>query len=146
MSELVVKAGDTKSFEAFFTQMRRPLLSVCTNLTGNEDDAKDAVEEAFIAMHRQLPSFRGESSFTTWAFQIAIRTALRTRAFSLRKKSVEALKNHAHPQLSPENAVAGRQLGRDVARALDQLTNEQRLVLSARKRLHAILESLKPSG
>lgn len=118
------------AFTKFVSVMRKPLLSLCINITGNADDAKDAVQESFIAIHQQLPKFRAESTLSTWAFQIALRIALRTRAYSQRKESLDALAEVAHPQLSPEREVEGRQTGRDLERAMEQLSAEHRLVLS----------------
>src|SRR5262245_14781192 len=41
--------------------------------------AEDAVQEAMIAIHRGLPSFRGDANPRTWAITIALRTARRMR-------------------------------------------------------------------
>ena len=70
-------ASSQEAFATLCKELQRPLLNVCFHITGNQDDAKDAVQETLIAIHRQLSTFRRDASLTTWAFQIAIRIAVR---------------------------------------------------------------------
>ncbi len=50
--------------------------TVCQAVLLNSYDAEEAAQETFLKVHRYLPSFRGESRFTTWLGRIAHRTAI----------------------------------------------------------------------
>lgn len=51
-----------------------PLLKTCLAILGDEELAKDAVQETFLKAYRALPSFRRDCSEKTWLMRIAIRT------------------------------------------------------------------------
>jgi RNA polymerase sigma-70 factor, ECF subfamily len=46
--------------------------SIAMNLLGNASDAEDAVQEAFLKVHRGASRFRGGSSLSTWAYRILV--------------------------------------------------------------------------
>jgi len=48
--------------------------SIAMNLLGNASDAEDAVQEAFLKVHRGAARFRGGSSLSTWAYRILVNT------------------------------------------------------------------------
>lgn len=69
------------------------LLAVARRLLRNEEDAKDAVQEAFISAFRSLHSFEGNCLLSTWLHRVAVNAAL-MRLRSRRRKpeeSIEAL-------------------------------------------------------
>lgn len=54
----------------------RSLFRVAFRITGNEADAEDVVQEAFLRGYRKLESFESKSSFGTWIYRIAVHCAL----------------------------------------------------------------------
>lgn len=52
------------------------LLSTTRRILGNDDDAKDAVQEAFISAFRARAKFGGDSRVSTWLHRIAVNAAL----------------------------------------------------------------------
>ena len=50
--------------------------SIACNLMGNPTDAEDAVQEAFLKIYRNVKTFRGQSSFSTWVYRILINTCI----------------------------------------------------------------------
>lgn len=54
------------------SEWQSPLLKTCLAILGDEDQAKDAVQETFIKAYRALPGFRKECSEKTWLIRIAI--------------------------------------------------------------------------
>src|SRR5882672_4003536 len=76
-AELVVlaKEGDQQAFEQL---VRIPYLASYTlglRLTGDEDDARDVVQEAYLRAFRGLKRFRGDAQFTTWLYRITANCA-----------------------------------------------------------------------
>ncbi len=50
--------------------------NVALRMTGNPHDAEDIMQEVFLSAYRAYPSFRGESSLSTWLYRIAINASL----------------------------------------------------------------------
>jgi RNA polymerase sigma-70 factor (ECF subfamily) len=65
-------AGDAAAFEEIHARYRRYVYSVALRMTGNEADAEDLTQEAFVSVLRWVGSFRGEASFTTWLYRLVV--------------------------------------------------------------------------
>lgn len=50
--------------------------AIAYSLLGQPADAEDAAQEAFLRLYRKLGQFRGQASFTTWLYRLAVRAAL----------------------------------------------------------------------
>ncbi len=76
--ELVVaaKAGDSGAFRELVERHGARVFQVACRITGNEQDAEDAVQESFLRAHRQIGRFDGHSSFGTWLYRITANCAL----------------------------------------------------------------------
>jgi RNA polymerase sigma-70 factor (ECF subfamily) len=107
-------------------KLREPLHALCLHLTGRRADAEDAVQDALAAVDRGLPQFRGASRITTWAYRIALRASLQTRA---RRRDAEPLDPET-PGGGGEGEMATRDEARRAAAALARLPAEPRAVLS----------------
>jgi RNA polymerase sigma-70 factor, ECF subfamily len=78
-----LRAGDEVAYEDLVRRETRHLLAVARRLLRNEQDAQDAVQQAFLSAFRALPSFSGQARLTTWLHKIVANAALmklRTRA------------------------------------------------------------------
>lgn len=69
-------AGDRGALEGLFARHRLIAYRVAWRLLGNEDDALDAVQEAFVKALTHLPTFEGRSSFKTWLLRVVSNAAL----------------------------------------------------------------------
>ncbi|MDQ2869676.1 MAG: sigma-70 family RNA polymerase sigma factor [Acidobacteriota bacterium] len=69
-------AGDDSAFETLVRRESGRLLAVARHLLPSEEDARDALQEAFLSAFRSLGRFRGGSSLSTWLHRILINTAL----------------------------------------------------------------------
>jgi len=65
-----VLRGDTDAFEGLVLAYEKKAYSIALRLTGSREDAADVVQEAFLKAYRNLASFRGESSFSSWFYRI----------------------------------------------------------------------------
>lgn len=97
------------------------LLRLCCAMLGDEQLARDAVQETFFKAFRRLRSFRGESSEKTWLTRIAINTCrdMRRQAwFRMEDRSVslESLPEPAGPCTQAQSDLA-----MDVMRLPDRL-------------------------
>ena len=70
------RGGDAEAFRMLVERHSQPLFRVAYRMTGNEHDADDVVQEAFLRAYRQLDSFEERANFGTWLHRIAINCAL----------------------------------------------------------------------
>ena len=68
-------SGDPKAFEALFRRYQTPIFNLVTRMVRGED-AYDITQDVFLKAFRALPTFRGESKFSTWLYTIARHTCL----------------------------------------------------------------------
>ncbi len=72
-------AGDRAALDRLVRELQKPLYNLALRMMANHFDAEDATQEALLRIVTHLSSFRGESSFSTWAWTIATRTVLAQR-------------------------------------------------------------------
>lgn len=68
--------GETQAFEELVLQYQDKVYALAYRYMGNEEDAYDMSQEAFIKAYRSLRSFKGNSSFGTWIYRVATNVCL----------------------------------------------------------------------
>jgi RNA polymerase sigma factor (sigma-70 family) len=122
------RAGDDAAFEALYARHQPAVLAFCRHLTGNHEDAEDAVQHTFLAAYRQLAAAGEEIELRPWLYTVA-----RNRCLSLLRARRERLvaepdaATHKFDGLSAE--VERRQELRDLVRDLARLPEPQRAAL-----------------
>lgn len=71
-----IKKGDIVAFEELISNYEKKAYNIAFRMMNNEEDAKDAVQEAFIKVFKSIKSFREESSFSTWLYRIVTNVCL----------------------------------------------------------------------
>ncbi|MDX2170130.1 MAG: sigma-70 family RNA polymerase sigma factor [Deltaproteobacteria bacterium] len=71
-----LRHGDEAAFAELVEHNTARLLAVAKRLLRNEDEARDAVQEAFLSAFKALPTFHGESKLSTWLHRITVNAAL----------------------------------------------------------------------
>ena len=79
------RRGDTAAFEQLFHQHGSKMKSIALNLLGNRTDAEDAVQDAFLKVHRGIRNFRGQSAFSTWMYRILVNACYDMRRRGMRR-------------------------------------------------------------
>lgn len=82
-----IQAGDTASFACLLDKYSRPVHSLILKVVRNKEDAEELAQDVFIKVFRNLSSFKGDCSFSTWIYRIAYNTAIS----EVRKKKYEFL-------------------------------------------------------
>lgn len=137
--ELVARAlgGDTESFNELITRWERPIYALAYRMIGREEDARDVCQDAFLRAYRGLAGFRGQAKFSSWLYRIAlnlcrdwIRRERRTPVVGT-PEGVDLVELAATqgPMETIEDRMARRDLSRAVARALQQLPDQQRVAI-----------------
>ena len=71
-----LRASDTAAYETLVRTYSGRLLAVTRRLLRNEEDARDAVQDAFLSAFRALHTFEEGSLLSTWLHRIAVNAAL----------------------------------------------------------------------
>jgi len=66
------QAGDYTAFDILIQRYQERVYATVYHMTSNHEDANDLTQEAFIKAHKALGSFKGDSSFFTWVYRIAV--------------------------------------------------------------------------
>ena len=85
-----LRSGDDDAFEELVRTTTPRLLAVARRITGNDEDARDAVQEGFISAFRALGKFEGHSRLSTWLHRIVVNAAL-MRLRAKRQKPEESI-------------------------------------------------------
>lgn len=126
--------GHVDAFEALVKRYQRPLLSHLYSLVGSAQTAEDLVQETFVRLVREAPSYGYPRPFFPWLYTIARNLALKELA-SAYHRHVElgiALPETPTQESDPEGSVERWEQRQDLQRALVHLSFEQREVLSLR--------------
>src|SRR5271166_6391759 len=70
------KAGNAAAFEELVNRYERKIFRLTMHITGNREDAEDAMQDAFLKSYSHLKDFQGDSRFYTWLVRIAANEAL----------------------------------------------------------------------
>jgi RNA polymerase sigma-70 factor (ECF subfamily) len=118
------RRGDPRAFEEVYRAHAGRLYSVACRMVGNPADAEDLLQDIFLAAHRKLDSFRGDSALGTWLYRLATNLCLdhlRSRA-ARTSQMTDALDDEPSLADRSSRGLADRALARvDLERALAQL-------------------------
>ncbi len=70
------KAGDSGAFSELIRHYDRRVFRMAKQITQNDDDAEDVLQETFLKAYTHLEDFQGNSKFYTWVVRIAVNEAL----------------------------------------------------------------------
>jgi RNA polymerase sigma-70 factor, ECF subfamily len=155
--------GDRDAFRVLVERHSRNVYRLAYRMTGNQHDAEEVVQEAFLRAYQKLSQFASRANFGTWVYRIAANYAIdRMR----QKKSEDS--NRALPARqtedgvemdlmstvldggpSPERLAQSGQLATQMRRALSQLTPAERTAFVMRhwggSGIEEIADALKSS-
>lgn len=67
-----VQRGDREAFGILVTRYQKMVFALAQRMTGSPEEARDVVQSSFLNAFRQIGNFRGEASFKTWVYGIAL--------------------------------------------------------------------------
>ena len=132
------KARDEAAFNELVERHQSRIFKHVRRWTDTEEDAEDVVLQTFAKIWRNLPNFRGDSSFFTWAFRIAKSEASNFRSSLMRRpmgnlvtissdQSIEELiEDHASQSRQLDSLVAEEISVEDFEKALQELPADLR--------------------
>jgi RNA polymerase sigma factor (sigma-70 family) len=141
--DLIARAreGDTRAFDALILKYGDKLYGLVYNMTSHKEDTHDLLQEIFAKAYQSLKSFRGNSSFYTWIYQIATNLTLnflkkRKRRTGLSLNDLDssvqydpALIDATH-QANPEQQTNLNELQIKLNEAMQKLSEPHRMVVT----------------
>jgi RNA polymerase sigma-70 factor (ECF subfamily) len=138
-----VNGGDTGAFEELVVDNQKKVYNLALKMTGNENDALDISQEAFLKAYTGLKNFRADSRFSVWMYRLTynlcidfIRKKQRTPSSSLTylDDDGEAIELEVPDfRYSPENEAERRELREEIAGGINRLPVKHSQILVMRE-------------
>jgi len=144
-AELVeqAKKGGMKAFELLVNRYQQRVANVIAKFIRDRDEIQDVAQEVFIKVFRALPKFRGDSSFYTWIYRIAVNTSKnhlvsksrRIQNTQLEFEEAESFANNEDQRNldTPDAVYARGELEKTMAKAIDALPGELKSAIIMRE-------------
>ena len=136
----LVKKGDKKAYEVLVLQYQDRLVFSIYKFLKDYELAQDIAQEAFVKAFKNIEKFRGDSSFYTWIYRIAINTAKNFLSSKSRKSEIYddeimelKLSESAVTSENPENILEAEELRSVMMGAIQDLPDDIRTTLSLRE-------------
>jgi len=128
------QAGDRDAFETLLGRWLDPSLRVAFVILGNEADARDATQEAFLQAWRDIPRLRDPDRFDAWLNRILVNRCRTLRGnrrrTTVREINLSALPESAEPAVGDDPPGEGGSLSLDaVEHAFRRLSTPERTIL-----------------
>jgi RNA polymerase sigma-70 factor (ECF subfamily) len=134
--ELIAAArgGDRAAVDELLARYEPSIYRFGLRMCGNEDAAREVLQETLLAAFRYLPGFRGDAALSTWLYQIARSFCIKERRGQRPTHSIDdpSVAELVDPAPSPDARVQAREIGELMSRAIATLAPEQREVLVLR--------------
>ena len=144
--ELVQRAkdDDRDAMRQLIERYQRRLLGVVIGVVKNPEDAREVVQETFVRVFRNLDGFKGDSSFYTWVYRIAVNLSIDHQRREAKRTAVEFDENIPTSDdpigwggetlgRNPFDHVRSRELGEKIFEAIEGLTPNHRAVILLRE-------------
>ena len=134
--------GDRSAFDSLVRRYDQSVLRLALHMLGNEQDAQDVHQEAFLKAYRHLWNFRFECSFYTWVYRIVTNLCLdQLRRRKSRREDPATVLDSAGDEMdlmanisdtramaNPARELDRKRMGESIQSALDKLTPRERMV------------------
>lgn len=135
-----IKNGNYHSYEKFIIEYQNRLFGFIFSLVKNRDDAIDLCQETFFKAYKSIRSFKGQSKFSTWLFQIGYFQAL--NFLKRQKKRRDILK--IVPQGSIKDHMGSEHESKELVGKIDVLLQE--IPFNYRTAMHLFYKEEKSYG
>ena len=132
-ADLVSRAqtGQLDAFEELVRKHRLATYRVALRMLGDESDAEDATQDAFVQAWRNLGGFRADAAFPTWMYRIVTNRCL--NMLRARRRTEPLPDDREAPASRPDRITEARWQVEDLKLAILRLTPEQRAPLVLRE-------------
>nr|WP_297284491.1 sigma-70 family RNA polymerase sigma factor [uncultured Agathobaculum sp.] len=133
------KRGELDAFEELVRRYEKRVYAVALRSSGSPEDAADIVQEVFLRAWRSIESFRGDSGFSTWLFRITMNLCVDFARHKQAQPQTQSIVDEEENERqvpdtapTPEEHLENRELGRELAAALEEISEEHRRIVLLR--------------
>lgn len=124
------QAGDRRAIDELLARYEQAIYRFGLRMCGDEDSAREVLQETMLAVFRNLPGFRGQAALSTWLYQIARSFCIKQRRGVRPSAPLDADIPAQAP--TPDMQLHAHRIGQALAEAIAALPAEQREVLVLR--------------
>jgi len=145
--KLIEKAlgGSQSSWVNLVKRYEGLVYNYCLRMTFNNSDAMDLMQEVFLAVYRNLPSYRGDGKFKGWMMRIAANKTtdfIRAKFRNPLHQAEEVFEDDFHSDHSPHLAYEEHNKNQQIMKMLATLPEEQRMVVELKFFQHFTFEEI----
>ena len=136
---LRLQGGDEAAFESLLRLYEKKIYTLCRRMCGNDEDAQEAAQDAFLSLWRSAKSFRGDASLSTWLYRLATNACidlLRRNRHIVERVSLddeETTLELVDAAPLPEQALECKETQKLISEGLAALPEEYRVILLLRE-------------
>jgi RNA polymerase sigma-70 factor (ECF subfamily) len=129
-----MRKGERAAVEALLSRYEASIYRFGLRMCGNEDAAREVLQETLLAAFRHLPTFRGDAALSTWLYQIARSFCIKERRGEHPTEPLEGKTGErvVESAASPDAQAHAREIGAALAAAISALPPDYREVLILR--------------
>jgi len=144
--ELVLRArqGDRQAFRELVERYQRKVAALAVGMLRNREDALDVVQDTFTKAYQSLDRFKGDSSFYTWVYRIAVNLCIDHQRREARYVPLGVDADEANDETVPVTSddlernepfehARSQEIGARLANAIEELTPDHRAVILLRE-------------
>ncbi len=126
--------GDTQAFAVLVDRYKHMVFTLAAKVLNNKEEAEEVSQDVFLKVYQSLPTFKGDSKFSTWLYRIAYNRSLdylKKKGRGFKTTSIDAYREHNISSL--ENAIDMLEANdRKVAikKAMNELAEDDAVVLT----------------
>ena len=133
------RRGELDAFEELVRRYEKRVYAIALRSAGSPEDAADITQDVFLRAWRSIESFRGDSGFSTWLFRITMNICVDHARHRQTQPQTMALTNDEDEERpihdtapTPEEYLDNSELGRELATALDEVSEKHRRIVLLR--------------
>jgi RNA polymerase sigma-70 factor (ECF subfamily) len=129
-----LQRGETGAFEILVRRHQKTIFNLIYRLLGDYDEAAEIAQESFLSAYKSLGKFRGDATFSTWLYRIALNHASTRRKILANSQQRVVLLENADPvdadRTDPADRLEQKEVQERVQHALNSLEpNDAAIIL-----------------
>lgn len=129
-----VKRKEEGAFDSLYEQYKYKAYRTAVFLTGNEEDAQDAIQDTFVTVYLKIEELKDLSLFSSWFYRILTRNAIRRSKERMREFSQDAVNmslalEERESKQNPLVIILNQEENYKIKAAIEELDEKHRMVL-----------------
>jgi RNA polymerase sigma-70 factor (ECF subfamily) len=141
----LVLDGNQEAFRSIVEQYKANVFRTCLGFVHSREDAEELTQDVFVNIYHNLDRFKGDSTFSTWIYRIAVNSSLnhlrKQKKFSFIQRFENIFGGEIHENNnaaikysdSPEKLMIDEERNNQLYKAIDSLPENQRIAFTLSK-------------